>query len=89
MASFQLGHLANPFPPTAIQAVVTYVKAHRESSEPFDVVYGHWTSGADQAKDAALVAPYREAGVTWWLESPENHTLTEMQQRIRKGPPSG
>ncbi len=84
---FPIGTDATPLSPTAIQAVVAYVKAHRESHELFDVVYSHWTSGADQAKDAALVAPYHEAGVTWWLESPENHTLAEMQQRIRKGPP--
>ena len=85
---FPIGNATlNPLPPAEIKTIVAYVWEHRESAAPFDVIYGHWTSGEDRAKDAALVAPYAEAGVTWWLESPEGHTLAEVRQRIHKGPP--
>lgn len=76
----------NPLTPTHLREVVTYVAAQRQSSAPFDVIYGHWLDGADRAQDAARVAEYQEAGVTWWLESPEEHSLAEVRQRIRRGP---
>lgn len=76
----------NPLTPAHLREIVAYVAAHRQSPAPFDVIYGHWLSGEDRAKDAAQVAAYQEAGVTWWLESPEDHSLTELRQRIRRGP---
>jgi alkanesulfonate monooxygenase SsuD/methylene tetrahydromethanopterin reductase-like flavin-dependent oxidoreductase (luciferase family) len=77
-------------------AAVAYVKSVRTSDAPFDVVHGGITSGTDAAADAAIVAPYAAAGVTWWLESinPDRWggwavwPREQMQQRVRLGPPA-
>jgi len=75
--------------PAEIRDIVTYVKEHRTSDAPFDVAHGGWTPGRDAAEDAEIVAPYAEAGVTWWLEArlPWVSPLAEVRERIRKGPP--
>lgn len=38
---------------------------------------GYKLTGNDQTQDAAQVARYAEAGVTWWVESPEECSLEE------------
>jgi alkanesulfonate monooxygenase SsuD/methylene tetrahydromethanopterin reductase-like flavin-dependent oxidoreductase (luciferase family) len=73
--------------PAEIRDMLAFIKQHRASDTPFDVVSGDDTSGTDPAKDAALIAPYAEAGVTWWMESASQRTPDEMRERIRKGPP--
>jgi hypothetical protein len=47
------------------------------------------TEGDDPAADAAVVAPYIEAGGTWWIEglSGWRGSFAEMRARLRKGPP--
>jgi len=76
--------------------LMAFVKEHRSSDAPFDVVHGGVTSG-DPAKDVDVVAPYADIGVTWWLESvnPEvfgcgwkdEWPIEEMRARILAGPP--
>jgi hypothetical protein len=73
--------------PAEIRDVQAYIKEYRTSGTPFEVVYGGETSGSNGAEDAALVAPYVEAGLTWWLESPGQRAPAEMRERIRQGPP--
>ncbi len=77
-------------------AAVAYVKSLRPAEAPFEVVHGGITSGTDPASDAAIVAPYAAAGVTWWLESinPDRWggwhpwPRAQMLERIRRGPPT-
>jgi alkanesulfonate monooxygenase SsuD/methylene tetrahydromethanopterin reductase-like flavin-dependent oxidoreductase (luciferase family) len=68
--------------------------AHR----PFDIVHlASPTPGDDPAAAAARVAPYIEAGATWWLERitpdefgggwQETWPLAAMRRRIQQGPP--
>ena len=78
-----------PLTPADIRAIVAYIKEHRTSEEPFDVAKAGGTPGKDVAEDAELVAPYAEAGATWWLENrtPWSSSLAEVRERIRKGPP--
>ena len=78
-----------PLTPAEIRDIVAYVKEHRTSDAPFDVGHGGQTPGRDAAEDAEIVAPYAEAGVTWWLEArlPWVSPLAEVRERIRKGPP--
>jgi len=78
-----------PLTPAEIRDIVAYVKEHRASDAPFDVGHGGQTPGRDAAEDAEIVAPYAEAGVTWWLEArlPWVSPLAEVRERIRKGPP--
>lgn len=89
-----------PLTPDDWRDLLAYVRSHRTSVAPFDVVHAGANDGSDPAADAAFVAPYIEAGVTWWIESidpwrfgwkwedqwkPEASHL--MRERIRRGPP--
>jgi hypothetical protein len=58
---------------------------------PFDLVVQGITGGTDAATDEAIVAPYREAGATWWLEllTEWQGDLDAIRGRIRRGPPAG
>ena len=73
--------------PEEIREIVAYVKANRESTEPFDVAVNGETP-ADRGKAAEIVEQYGEAGVTWWVElEAEGESLEGYRERIRKGPP--
>jgi hypothetical protein len=50
-----------------IREILAYVKTYREQSEPLEVAFAD-TTPPDAGKAAEIVGPYREAGVTWWLE---------------------
>jgi probable F420-dependent oxidoreductase len=80
--------------PDDLRAIVAFTREQREqhgdTGSPFDVVIGGHLPD-DAARAAAMLAPYAEAGLTWWVEgildafgSP--HAL---RQRIRRGPPRG
>ncbi len=78
--------------PHHIIEVAQFVKKHRHADEPFDIAYfGNYGSspGDDPQRAAEIVRPWREAGLTWWLESidPWRGTLDEVRTRIRQGPP--
>lgn len=66
-----------------------YINEFRDPAKPFDVTHIGRTPGDDPAAATAVVAPYAEAGVTWWLEhvrKPED-TLEVMRPRVHQGPP--
>jgi alkanesulfonate monooxygenase SsuD/methylene tetrahydromethanopterin reductase-like flavin-dependent oxidoreductase (luciferase family) len=71
--------------PTELAELLGYLRAHRDSSQPFDVVV------AGRSSDLAPTefADYAAAGATWWLESiAPKVPLTEIQHRIAVGPPT-
>jgi alkanesulfonate monooxygenase SsuD/methylene tetrahydromethanopterin reductase-like flavin-dependent oxidoreductase (luciferase family) len=71
--------------PDEIQSVVSTIKERRVSAEPFDVAFG--SPDFDKNFTADCLQAYAQAGVTWWLEcSSWNQTLTEVRERIRRGP---
>jgi alkanesulfonate monooxygenase SsuD/methylene tetrahydromethanopterin reductase-like flavin-dependent oxidoreductase (luciferase family) len=76
--------------PDDLKEIVTYVKANRSRSEPFDVVIGGYTPGDDPDRASHIVAAYREVGVTWWLEGINSlrGPIGDMHVRIRQGPPN-
>jgi alkanesulfonate monooxygenase SsuD/methylene tetrahydromethanopterin reductase-like flavin-dependent oxidoreductase (luciferase family) len=75
--------------PDDVRDVAAYVTAHREGDAPFDIVAGGRTPADDPTQAAAIVAPYAEAGLTWWNEGvPDLLAPVEvMRARIRSGPP--
>lgn len=78
--------------PADILAIKTFVDENRSQTMPFDIVWEAETPGDDHKKAAAIVRPWAEAGVTWWLEAvwgtPETQGGVEgMRTRIRQGPP--
>jgi alkanesulfonate monooxygenase SsuD/methylene tetrahydromethanopterin reductase-like flavin-dependent oxidoreductase (luciferase family) len=75
--------------PDDTRAIVAFIKSHRTSDAPFDVVHSGETAGENAEQDREIVAPYIEAGATWWLEGilPWKTSLDKVRTRIRKGPP--
>jgi alkanesulfonate monooxygenase SsuD/methylene tetrahydromethanopterin reductase-like flavin-dependent oxidoreductase (luciferase family) len=71
--------------PPEMAELVEYVRAHRMSAEPFDIVV------AGQSADLVPteLTDYASAGVTWWLESiPPGLPLAKVERRISMGAPS-
>jgi alkanesulfonate monooxygenase SsuD/methylene tetrahydromethanopterin reductase-like flavin-dependent oxidoreductase (luciferase family) len=74
--------------PEDMRAISTYAKERRPAGEPFDVIWEGETPGDDPARAAAIVCPWAEAGVTWWMEARWSApTLDEVRTRLRQGPP--
>jgi alkanesulfonate monooxygenase SsuD/methylene tetrahydromethanopterin reductase-like flavin-dependent oxidoreductase (luciferase family) len=60
--------LGETMPPAALREIVEYVGEHRTDDGPFDVALEGATTG-DPEDAGAHVAPYVEAGLTWWVEA--------------------
>lgn len=75
--------------PQDFRELRAYVQEHRTETGLFDITHVGRTPGADPAADAAITAPYAEAGVTWWLEriGDRQNPLEEIRLRVRQGPP--
>lgn len=72
-----------------VRAALEYIRAHRVVEGPFDLVIGADTTGVDRERDRAHLAPYIDAGLTWWVENlrPTRGMLDEMRARLLLGPP--
>jgi alkanesulfonate monooxygenase SsuD/methylene tetrahydromethanopterin reductase-like flavin-dependent oxidoreductase (luciferase family) len=75
--------------PADIEQIAAYIKAHRSSEAPFDIIKIGISPGDNRAKGSKMVAPFAAAGATWWLESlfTRRNSFEQMRQRIRQGPP--
>jgi hypothetical protein len=75
--------------PDDLRAVLLAIRQHRTARTPFDVVMGLPTDGTDPVAAAAQVAPFIDAGLTWWVEPLDSGrgSLDAMRQRIWQGPP--
>lgn len=78
--------------PAELREMAAYVAERRALETPFDVVVEGATPGDDPAAARAAVAPWAEAGATWWLEAlwsapqtPEGREA--IFTRIGQGPP--
>lgn len=69
--------------------MLAYMREQRGADAPFEATHIGRTPGDDPAAASEIVAPYAEAGVTWWLEhrGDQQDPLEEMRQRVRQGPP--
>ncbi len=69
---------------------IRFVAENRSGGEPFEVAYSGETPGDDAEKAREIVSPWRDAGVTWWMEFVAHWrgSIEEMRLRIRQGPPS-
>jgi len=55
--------------PADIRAMADYAAAHRTDATPFDIISEGETPGDDATAARAIVAPFAEAGATWWMEA--------------------
>ena len=75
--------------PAAIADLVGYLGRIGIDHRPFDVVFGAETAGDGGDADRDLLHRFADAGVTWWMEpiSQWRGPLSEIRERIRRGPP--
>jgi hypothetical protein len=81
-----------PAAPDDIRQIAAYVNVNRTPGTPFDIVVEGVTPASDPARAAAIVAPWAEAGATWWIEAVweaprDAGGMKEIQARIQQGPP--
>lgn len=72
--------------PAEVRELKQYVDERRSSSEPFDIVVGGTTPGANRKRAAKTVCAFQEAGATWWLESAMT-SPDKLAKRLKQGPP--
>ncbi len=75
--------------PEQLAEIVGYTREHRDPAVALDVVVEGQTPGHDAARDRAALEPYREAGLTWWIEKLGwfRGPRPAMRARIDAGPP--
>ena len=80
-----------------LRTCVDYILSHRETDNPFDVVYSGVTPGDNPTRAAEIVGSFADAGVTWWLEPiapyrydesfAEPWNTEKLRTRVLPGPP--
>lgn len=83
------------YTPEIAAEAMAWIRAEREriglGDRPFDVVQEGTTTGDDRSADAAVVRPWADAGITWWLEAdwrvPAERVAEYARARIAAGPP--
>jgi alkanesulfonate monooxygenase SsuD/methylene tetrahydromethanopterin reductase-like flavin-dependent oxidoreductase (luciferase family) len=75
--------------PEQVREILAWIRAHRKTDDPYDVILEGVTPGEDREAAVAQLAPYAAAGVTWWIESrwEAPNDIETLRQRIRQGPP--
>jgi alkanesulfonate monooxygenase SsuD/methylene tetrahydromethanopterin reductase-like flavin-dependent oxidoreductase (luciferase family) len=74
--------------PGELDEMMAYVRTHRETAGPYDVVVGREFPREDPEEGAASVASFSKAGATWWLEGPgDDQDLEYLRELIPQGPP--
>ena len=79
---------------------VAFLREQRgDNPAPFDILHRGTTPGDDRDQAAEQIAPFAEAGATWWAEAihPQRFgvdwggdwPLDALRERIRQGPPRG
>lgn len=73
--------------PDEVKAIAAHAVENRSRPGPFDIVI-EGTTPVDPQGARDKVAPYAEAGATWWIESMwEAPNFKSVMKRIKAGPP--
>lgn len=83
------------YSPEVAADAIAWIRDEREriglADRPFDITQEGTTGGIDKVADAAVVRPWADAGVTWWLEAdwqvPASEVAEYSRNRLRAGPP--
>ncbi len=75
--------------PADDRAMLEYIGQHRTSTAQFDVVRFAGIPQGTAAEVRAMVEPWAEAGVTWWIAGTTGRpgAFEAIRQRIAQGPP--
>jgi hypothetical protein len=74
--------------PADVADIAAYVRAHRDSLDPFDIAINGYTEDGGPS-EIALLEQYEDAGTTWWLERFEpsrRFSIDAVRERISHGP---
>jgi alkanesulfonate monooxygenase SsuD/methylene tetrahydromethanopterin reductase-like flavin-dependent oxidoreductase (luciferase family) len=74
-----------------VRQVREYISQQRESLDGFHLVVGGNTPAGDRTRAAEILAPFAEAGLTWWVEGLDWFGYKDpaaIAERISEGPPS-
>ena len=85
-------------PVQQLKDTLSFIHGLREGDQPFDVVHvGLPTPGDDQSQAVEMVAPFIDAGATWWFEPidprrfdvdwTDEWPVERLQERVLQGPP--
>jgi alkanesulfonate monooxygenase SsuD/methylene tetrahydromethanopterin reductase-like flavin-dependent oxidoreductase (luciferase family) len=77
-------------PPRELRSIIEYTRSHRGAGDDaFDVIM-EGTTPPDPRPGRRIVAPYIDAGLTWWVERLGwfRGPVAEMRARVRAGPPA-
>ena len=74
--------------PDRVRAIAAAAREQRPADAgPFDIIAEGISPADDPAAARALIAPYAEAGATWWIESRwQGETVDSLRARILAGP---
>jgi probable F420-dependent oxidoreductase len=88
--AFPIGTDITPLTPDQAREIVAYVRGHRRSDKPFEVVLRGETDSESPFALRHPLAEYELAGVTWWLETLGDWRgkVEEMRKYVRAGPPA-
>jgi hypothetical protein len=75
--------------PPDLRDVIRFTQQHGTAAGPFDVALEGRTDGATPDRGAKHLAPYVQAGLTWWIEALGwwLGTPADAPTRVRQGPP--
>ncbi len=75
------------YTPADLAQVKAYVEANRALTTAFDFIADGKTTGLDRAQEVEKLAPWVEAGATWWIEAAYGEPEESVLARLRQGPP--
>jgi alkanesulfonate monooxygenase SsuD/methylene tetrahydromethanopterin reductase-like flavin-dependent oxidoreductase (luciferase family) len=70
-------------------AMRDYIRQHRTDTGPFDIVRAAVLPTGDRAAVRDAIAPWADAGVTWWIVGTSGRAgaFADLRARIQQGPP--
>ena len=74
--------------PEDLRAMKVYVAEHRTLTTPFDIIVEGSTVGLTSGQMQEKLAPWIEAGATWWMETLFGVSSDDLKVRVRQGPPT-
>ncbi|CAA9437048.1 MAG: luciferase [uncultured Rubrobacteraceae bacterium] len=84
-----VGKAGSPITPRDVREMSDSASEQRGRDEPFDIRITGSTNGESPDEVRRKVAPFAEAGATWWDENlpPSGMSFGEARERVRLGPP--
>ena len=79
-----------PVTPGDLEEVLKIVQSERGNLRDYDIVISGETFDSDDIKNKEILTPWKDKGVTWWLEDINGlrAEIDQLRERIKAGPPN-